>query len=91
MLIFAGKLFERSQRSVLIHCSRQTEWLIKRNGSGDGFFNQPFQRVEAQLMEHTVNAFGVWADVAPDKFVLMLQGFKTGGLLWVHWVSLWLG
>ena len=42
-------------------------------------------------MEHTVNAFGVWADVAPDKFVLMLQGFKTGGLLRVHWVSLWLG
>ena len=32
-------------------------------------------------MEHTVNAFGVWADVAPDKFVLMLQGFKTGGCL----------
>jgi len=84
VLIFAGKLFERSQCSVLIHCSRQTEWLIKRNGSGDGFFNQPFQRVEAQLMEHTVNAFGVWADVAPDKFVLMLQGFKTGGLLRVH-------
>ena len=25
--------------------------------------------------------FGVWADVAPDKFVLMLQGFKTGGCL----------
>ena len=42
-------------------------------------------------MEHTINVFGVWTDVAPDKFVLMLQRFKTGGLVGVHWVSLWFG
>ena len=42
-------------------------------------------------MKHTINVFGVWTDVAPDKFVLMLQRFKTGGLVGVHWVSLWFG